>query len=60
MYYYLWVVFVYEVRYIIWVNLMYQAFYVYGSILCIAPPILYKMVPYIYIASYILLWVHFM
>ena len=27
---------------------MYQASYIYGSILCIAPPILHKMVPYIY------------
>ena len=48
MYYYLWVFFMYKVPYIIWVFLMYQASYIYGSILCIAPPILHKMVPYIY------------
>ena len=38
---------------------MYKASYIYGSILCIAPPILHKMVP-IYRVSYILLWVHLM
>ena len=32
---------------------MYKASYIYGSILCIAPPILHKMVP-IYIVSYVL------
>ena len=47
MYYYLWVFFMYKVPYIIWVFLMYQASYIYGSILCIALPILHKMVPYI-------------
>ena len=35
----------YEVLYTIWVFFMYKASYVYGSILCIAPPILHKMVP---------------
>ena len=39
----------YEVPYTIWVFFMYKASYIYGSILCIAPPILHKMVPiYIY------------
>ena len=61
MYYYLWVFFMYEVPYTIWVFFMYQASYIYGSILCIAPPILHKMVPiYIYIVSYVQLWVHLM
>ena len=45
MYYYLWVFFMYEVPYTIWVFFMYRASYIYGSILCIAPPILHKMVP---------------
>ena len=30
-----------------WVFFMYKASYTYGSILCIAPPIQHKMVPYI-------------
>ena len=49
----------YKVPYTIWVFFTYQASYIYGSILCIAPPILHKMVP-IYIVSYVLLWVHLM
>ena len=49
MYYYLWAFFMYKVPCIIWVFFMYQASYIYyGSILCIAPPILHKMVPYIW------------
>ena len=39
--------FMYEVPYTIWVFFMYKASYTYGSILCIAPPILHKMVPII-------------
>ena len=49
-YYYLWVFFMYKVPYIIrlfFFFFMYQASYIYGSILCIAPPILHKMVSYI-------------
>ena len=39
----------------LWVFFMYQAFYIYGYILCIAPPILYKMLP-IYRVSYVLFY----
>jgi len=35
---------------------IYIYIYIYGSILCVAPPILHKIVPYR--VSYILLWVH--
>ena len=59
MYYYLRVFFMYEVPYTIWVFFMYKASYIYGSILCMTPPILHKMVP-IYTVSYVLLWVHLM
>ena len=45
--------------YYLWVFFMYKASYIYGSILCMTPPILHKMVP-IYRVSYILLWVHLM
>ena len=59
MYYYLWVFFMYELPHTIWVFFMYKASYIYGSILCMTPPILHKMVP-IYRVSYVLLWVHLM
>ena len=47
----------YVVPYTIWVFFLYQASYIYGSILCMTPRILHKMVP-ICRVSYILLGVH--